>query len=314
MDLTKAMELFQEIRRRVQKHQSDFSEFRTRILLIDPVLRLLGWDVENPDLVVLEYQPSTRKRQSADYILKNNEENVAIVEAKNIDKKIDDLEYREQADNYARYAGAQFFIVTNGITWLLYERTLKTGFELLEPIVSFDVVHDKPYQCALAAISMWRPNLASDGGASEVAEPVFISSESAPDQPSSQPNEQQEQQQPDDLPKDDDKRYPFAAENRLYPQGTKPTRLKIGDHVDKQAVHWLDVIHEVVAWLIYEEILSDNHCPIEIGKKTFINSEAVNRDGTPFKTPRQLPKGLILQRSVRNRSAMAQVKGDANSI
>ena len=187
MDLTKAMELFQEIRRRVQKHQSDFSEFRTRILLIDPVLRLLGWDVENPDLVVLEYQPSTRKRQSADYILRNNEENVAIVEAKNIDKKIDDLEYREQADNYARYAGAQFFILTNGITWLLYERTLKTGFELLEPIVSFDVVHDEPYQCALAAISMWRPNLASDGGPSEAIEPVFRLNESSEQQPPDSP-------------------------------------------------------------------------------------------------------------------------------
>ena len=42
MDLTKAMELFEEIRRRFQDHQSDFSEFRTRIILIDPVLRLLG--------------------------------------------------------------------------------------------------------------------------------------------------------------------------------------------------------------------------------------------------------------------------------
>ena len=68
MDLTKAMELFEEIKRRVQNYQKDLrnSEFRTRILLIDPVLRLLGWDVENPDLVVLEYQPAESNRKTTE--------------------------------------------------------------------------------------------------------------------------------------------------------------------------------------------------------------------------------------------------------
>ena len=92
MDLTKAMRLFEEIKKRFQNHQSNLhnSEFRTRILLIDPVLRLLGWNVENPDLVVLEYQPAESNRKSADYVLKNNGKNVAIVEAKNIDINIED--------------------------------------------------------------------------------------------------------------------------------------------------------------------------------------------------------------------------------
>ena len=87
MDLTEAMGLFEEIKQRFENYKENFSEFRTRILLIDPVLRLLGWDVENPDLVELEYQPAESNRRSADYVLKNNKKNVAIVEAKNIDKK-----------------------------------------------------------------------------------------------------------------------------------------------------------------------------------------------------------------------------------
>ena len=33
-------------------------------------------------------------------------------------------------------------------------------------------------------------------------------------------------------------------------------------------------------------------------EKIFISREAVNHDGTPFKDPQQLPKGLILQRGI----------------
>lgn len=170
-DLQKVIE---KLRSRVERHRDYLhnSEFRTRTLLIDPLLRELGWDVENPNLVALEDQPASSKRDSADYILKSSGKNVAIVEAKNIDKKIDDLDHREQADNYARDAGVQFFVLTNGVIWLLYERSLTTSFELLEPIVRFDIVHDEAYHCALASISMWNPNLAS-GSPKEAMKPVL---------------------------------------------------------------------------------------------------------------------------------------------
>jgi hypothetical protein len=45
-------------------------------------------------------------------------------------------------------------------------------------------------------------------------------------------------------------------------------------------------------------MLSNNDCPIEIGKWTFIGCEAVNRDSTPFKRPRKLPGNFILQRGL----------------
>ena len=210
MDLIEAMGLFEEIKRRIQNYQNDLrnSEFRTRILLIDPILRLLGWDVENPDLVVLEYQPAESNRKSADYVLKNNGKNVAIVEAKNIDIDIEDWKHRDQADDYARYAEVKFFVLTNGVAWMLYERDLMTSIESLKPIVRFDVVHDEPYQCALAAISMWRPNLASDGGPSEATEPVFTSDETS------------EQQLPDELPTEGEESDESEGEGK-----EPPTRL-----------------------------------------------------------------------------------------
>ena len=197
MVLDDLQKIIEKLRSRVERHRDYLrnSEFRTRTLLIDPLLRELGWDVENPDFVALEDQPASSKRDSADYILKNSGENVAVVEAKNIDKKIDDLDHREQADNYARDAGVQFFVLTNGVIWLLYERSLTTSFELLEPIVRFDIVHDEAYHCALASISMWNPNLAS-GSPKPAMEPVIASPQPVSDSPSSQNNEIKKEQPP----------------------------------------------------------------------------------------------------------------------
>ena len=288
MDLTKAIELFKEIKKRFKDYQDDLSEFRTRIILIDPVLRLLGWDVENPDLVVLEYQPAASNRRSADYVLKNNGRNIAIVEAKNTNTRIDDLEHREQGDNYARYAQVKFFVLTNGVTWLLYERELMTSLESLKPIVRFDVAHDRPHQCALAAISMWRPNLASE-------EPVFISPKAVSGQSYSKYSEQQEQRLSNDSSEDTDNWCSF--EEKLYPPDADPAKLKIGNSpaVTVKSKKWTEAIRKVVAWLADEERLSVNDCPIGTKTYTFIGHEPVNPDGTPFKNPQELSNGLILQ-------------------
>ena len=114
----------------------------------------------------------------------------------------------------------------------------------------------------------------------------------------------------------------FLTSERRYPPFTKPIRLKIGTDIEKPAKRWKDVIHEVVTWLIDTEKLTDNHFPIEIKEKTFISREAVNRDGTPFKDPQQLPKGLILQRRLgrpwdqweRLRELLDQLQVDTSTI
>ena len=99
-------------------------------------------------------------------------------------------------------------------------------------------------------------------------------------------------------------------------------QLKIGTNIDKRVNSWKDVIHEVIAWLIDIEKLTDNHLPIEIKEKIFISREDMNRDGTPFKDPRELPKGLILQRGIgvpwsqweRLRELLDQLSVDTSTI
>ena len=256
------------------------NETRTRQVLIDPLLRELGWDVSDPDAVELEYWV---KQQRADYALMSNGQPVAVIEAKRLGSNLEDDEMM-QVLNYANREGIDYMIVTDGDRWEMYE-VFKRGALEERLLMKLELSQQPAHKNALQALAMWKPNLTSE-------EPVFVSPKSAP---SSKPNKPPQQPLPDDPPKDVENCYSLASERR-YPPHTTPIRLKIGDRVEKQVSFWRDVIHEVVVWLVDGGMLNDNHCPIEIGKWAFISSEAVNRDGTPFKNPQQLPNGLILQR------------------
>ena len=178
-----------------------------------------------------------------------------------------------------------------------------------------------PHKNVLQVLGMWKPNLVPDGSLSEATESIVVPPKSAPDQSNVKPNEQQPQELPDNSSKDFDECYSLALERR-YPLFTKPIRLKIGADVEKSVTSWKAVVHEVIAWLIDTEKLTDNHFPIKVKEKTFISREAVNRDGTPFKDPQQLPKDLILQRGIettwgqweRLRELLDQLQVDTSAI
>ena len=286
-DLQSVIEKLQDM---IETHRDYLSggETRTRQVLIDPLLGELGWDVSDPDAVELEYRVG---QQRADYALISNGRRVALIEAKRLGN---DLEYNEimQVLNYANRDGIDYIIVTDGDRWEMYEVFRPAALEE-RLLMKLQLSQQPAHKNALQALAMWRPNLASDGGPSEATESVFVSPKSAPYQPSSESDEPPEPQLPDP-PMDDDNCCTF--ESKLYPQDTKPIRLKIDARIEKQVDVWLDVIHEVVVWLVTEKKLSVDDCPIEVGKYTFINSEEVNRDGTPFKDPQELPNGLILNR------------------
>lgn len=88
-------------------------EFRTRVIIIDPILKALGWDVTNPSRVRLE---DRENGNLIDYVLmKENNDHFAVVEAKAYRKGIDI--HRKQASGYAVAIGARYVILTNGSRW-----------------------------------------------------------------------------------------------------------------------------------------------------------------------------------------------------
>ena len=92
-------------------------ETRTRQVLIDPLLRELGWDVSNPNIVQLEYWV---QQYRMDYALMAKGKPLAVVEAKRLGSDLDNDQIM-QVLNYANVAGINYMIITNGDTWEMYE-------------------------------------------------------------------------------------------------------------------------------------------------------------------------------------------------
>lgn len=293
--------IIKELQDMIEAHRDYLSghETRTRQVLIDPLLRELGWDVSNPDIVQLEYKV---RQQRADYALMVDGQPVAVIEAKPLESDLEDNEIM-QVLNYANRANIGYMIVTNGDRWEMYEVFQRGALEE-RLLMKLELSQQPAHQNALQALVMWRPNLASDSGPSEATEPALISPESALDRPSGEPDEPSKQQ-PLSISLEDSDTY-CTLERKLYPQDTKPTKLKIEGRPEETVKNWQDTIHKVVAWLADEAILSVSDAPIGTETYTFIGHEAVNPNGTPFTNPQQLSNGLILQRNHANVTTKSQ--------
>ena len=90
MLLESLLECVNEIRGRIDAHGAALrrSEAQTRYSLIDPLLRELGWDTDDPTLVVPEYQSG---KVRADYALLSDGRPAMMVEAKSLDTPLQDV-------------------------------------------------------------------------------------------------------------------------------------------------------------------------------------------------------------------------------
>ena len=93
-------------------------EIRTRILIIDEILRGLGWEVANPDIVQMELGENGNK---IDYVLLEEKQgHLAVIEAKRSKEGLSS-KYRRQASGYATELGTRYVILTNGARWECWE-------------------------------------------------------------------------------------------------------------------------------------------------------------------------------------------------
>lgn len=93
-------------------------EVRTRAVLIDPILREIGWDVADPSRVRLEEKANGNV---IDYLLYKDNRKYAVLEAKRLRESLDT--HRKQASGYAVEVGVLFVLVTNGMRWEAWKIT-----------------------------------------------------------------------------------------------------------------------------------------------------------------------------------------------
>lgn len=298
MDLSKAVTLFEDLKAKVANH-GDYiggNETVTRVLLVDPVLKMLGWDVTDPALVVMEFATASQKKERADYLLRIDDGvSRAIVEAKKYDQSFRPDNHKTQADGYANYAGVEFFIITDGARWALYKRDVRTRLEDLKPVIEFDIEQDDPVKCALNALGMWRSNLISDGGPTEASQPLFGSTPNIASHLTTNQSGQKEKQSQlrvssaghSDLKKDG--WFPLTELDAKW-HNPKPSEIRFKDSTVEGLKSQKQFFIEMVYWLALKTDREDwSKLPEASSKLISLSSENV------FTRPFSLPKGIYLE-------------------
>lgn len=121
-EVRRVARIVRKLRKRLQEHRKymEPDETRTRVLLIDPMLCALGWDVLDPTRVRLEHRDNGNNgptRNKMDYVLvSGGHALLAVVEAKRLGAWPDDSA-RRQASGYAVGLGVPYAFLSNGARW-----------------------------------------------------------------------------------------------------------------------------------------------------------------------------------------------------
>ena len=308
MALDDLKETIETLRERIQAHRPYLEgyETRTRQVLIDPMLRTLGWDVGDPNSVELEYRIG---RDWADYVLMGSGRPIAVIEAKALGKPLDEKETM-QALNYANTAGIPYMTLTNGDHWRMLEVFKQAELED-RVLMDFQLTRDEPYVCALQALGMWRPNLAS-GEPKEAVAPVMIkpsheeSGPPTPEPPSTAPSIRQEAVGPSNGGQDQDGWMPLTS-LELESNQKPPVYIKFPDLSEKPIGRgWVGLVASIVEYLLEIGKISAEICPIpkeNNPSKHLLHTETVHPDGKSFHKPKQIGDKIWLDTNFSGKTA-----------
>ena len=287
MALDDLKETIETLRERIQAHRPylEGNETRTRQVLIDPMLRTLGWDVGDPNSVELEYGI---KRKWADYALMGSGRPIAVIEAKALGKSLNDDE-KMQALNYANMDGIDYMAVTNGDHWQMFD-VFKRGQLDDRILMEFQLTRDEPYACALQALGIWRPNLAS-GKPQEAATPVLIEKAIHAESAStiSEPSSGKKVAEPSN-----NGDWELLTSLKVEKGQKPPAFIKFSNSSPKPIKNWADLLESVAKHLVETDKLSAQDCPVPViqrwSKRYLLHTELIHPDSTEFKRKRDIGK------------------------
>jgi hypothetical protein len=172
MDVTLCIE---DLRARLERHRrGDLKEAPTRRIFVETLLQALGWDVTDPDEVELEWP--TIDGKSVDYALKIDSKPVLLVEAKPLNDALRDVKSVTQVVNYAANANVRWCILTNGVTYKVYDSYEKAEApEKLVFEVSIDPEEDRdrPAQQIMERLSLLSPDSMARRVLDQIAREAF---------------------------------------------------------------------------------------------------------------------------------------------
>ncbi len=248
-------QVIEKLRERMEIHQDKLkqSEALTRNALVDPLLRALGWDTEDPALAMPEYKLGSG---FADYALLNGGKPAIVIEA----KKLGTLLYSaaEQSVTYCVNDGIEYFVATDGRKWDVYETHRRVPLAE-KKIVSFDIT-DSPASVCLDALALWRRSV-QNGSVRKAQEPVL-----------------------------EQKAIGLIVEGNWIPlskfQPEKgdppPMAIRFPDQSTTEIKHWADIPQFTADWLNRQGKLNETCIPIQSGKRYILSGSPIHPNGADF--------------------------------
>ena len=272
MLLDSLLELVETLRDRVEKHGDELrkSEPLTRYALIDPMLQELGWNTDDPTQVVPEYRSKAGK---ADYALfGQGDQPTIIVEAKHLGASLPDAV--SQVINYCMQDGFEYFAVTDGARWELYE-THRRG-NLTEKMVTSLDVRGVGTEVCLKALALWRPSVESGyvaAGSDPVAEKENVPANTnvmVTPQSSSAP---------------DDREWLMLSELNPQSGSEHPVEVLFPDNSTASITAWTSLLVEMVNWLVNKNYIDKNVSPVQLPRskqRYIVSNSPVHPSGKAF--------------------------------
>ena len=296
--LDELVDTIETLKARISEHATVLraSEAQTRLSLIDPLLRALGWDTADPALVRPEYILSGGR---ADYaLLGADEKPVAVMEAKRLNEPLGTTDRQMQMLTYANFSGVSFAGLTDGDKWVLYR--VFDQRPLADRLVLDISIADSPaYESALKLLLLWRPNLAS-GQPIEAGEPILnlqapppVTADPAPT-PMAPPISPPPTPSGTVVPKAD---WITLEDYRPPVDRRAPQKLSFPDGAERPIRFKKQIVIEVSEWLIREGVLGPEACPLTAGRDSgysTVNRTPSHPNGDGFKSVHQLSNGLYL--------------------
>lgn len=227
----------------------------TRYALVDPLLRRLGWDTEDPALVVPEYRSGSGAHE---YGLLDDGRPVALVEAHALDETL-----REGVDALlvaAREAGAAYGAITDGWRWELYAANREAD----RLIAAFDLAGDAEAVC-VSALALWRPLLLS-----RIAEEPGMFGEPEPPEWDAEAG--------------------WRSLATFYPalNDARPRGIQFPDATRIDINTWIALPMEVTRWLWEHGHYTETLPPVALRRRYVIASSPYHPTGARFSQPKRV--------------------------
>ncbi|HOV91826.1 MAG TPA: hypothetical protein PLC04_01935 [Candidatus Kapabacteria bacterium] len=321
-------ELLPNIIEKIKKYHSLYeqNEMAVRDQIINPILRMLDWDTENPE----DVQPNmTFDEGFPDYTLLKGEKKILFIEAKKLSVDIGQSNTIRQLAKYSFGEGTKYGILTNGAAWVLI-RSFEEGTKLTERTIwKTDLENDEFPTIVRKLTTISKNNIENIEilvKKQQILDEIWQSLSESPQEiinglkpvvklliAQNYPEYQFEDLEIEDLLvekvqqlfKDtneivenyyEDSQLTSNSYRNNKVRSPKPKRMKL--YSDSYELHSAkDVLMNTANWLIKNGKLKYSDAPIDLGGhiRYLINKEPKHKNKSPFKQATKLSNGLWIE-------------------